>query len=71
VIEATPKTSIPVVERYRTVNPLAERLRVDQLRLSGLPQRHDHPREACLLSRQGGWQDAAHGPETTVQPDFT
>jgi hypothetical protein len=43
----------------------------DQLRLSGLPQRHDHPREACLLSRQGGWQDAAHGPETTIQPDFT
>jgi hypothetical protein len=32
----------------------------DQLRLSGLPQRHDHPREACLLSRQGRWHTACH-----------
>ena len=42
----------------------------DQLRLSGLTQGHDHSREACLLSRQGGWQDAAHRPQTTIQPEF-
>ena len=55
VIEAIPKTSIPSTS----------------FAFPGLPQRHDHPREPCLLSREGGWQDAAYGPETTIQPEFT
>ena len=43
----------------------------NELRLSGLPQRHDHPGEACLLSRQSGGQNPADGPETTIQPKLT
>ena len=54
MIEAIPKTSIPSTS----------------FAFPGLPQRHDHPREPCLLSREGGWQDAAYGPETTIQPEL-
>jgi len=43
----------------------------DQLGLSGLAQRDHYPREAGLLSRQRGGQDAAHGPKATIQPEFT
>jgi hypothetical protein len=44
---------------------------VDQLRFSGLTQRHDHTREASLLSGESGWQNAAHRTNPTVQPPLT
>ena len=40
----------------------------NQFRLSGLTQRHDHPAEARLLSRQSGGQNAADRSEPTIQP---
>jgi hypothetical protein len=39
----------------------------DEFRLSGLPQGHDHPGEACLLGGQCGGQDSAYRTEATVQ----
>jgi hypothetical protein len=43
---------------------------LNQLRLPGLPQRDDHPRETCLLSRQSRRQNATYRTEATVQTDF-
>jgi hypothetical protein len=44
---------------------------LDQFGLTGLAQRNDHPREARLLSRQRGGQNAAYGAKATIQPEFT
>ena len=44
---------------------------LDEFRLSGLTQRHDHPGETCLLGRQSGGQNAADRPDPTVQPQLT
>jgi hypothetical protein len=51
-------------DRGNTKDPNA----FNEFRLPGLAQRDDYPAEACLLSRQGGGQNAADGSETTIQP---
>jgi hypothetical protein len=42
----------------------------NELRLSGLAQRHNHPGETRLLSCQRCGQDPTYGMEATVQPQF-
>jgi hypothetical protein len=51
-------------DRGNTKDPNA----FNEFRLSGLPQWHDYPGEAGLLSRQSGGQHAADGSQTTIQP---
>ena len=43
----------------------------DELRLSGLAQRHDHPGETRLLGRKSGGQHASDRTQPTIQPHLT
>ena len=44
---------------------------LDQTRVARLAYRHNHPREASLLSCQRRRQNAAYWSHTTIQPELT